>query len=197
MFSRRRSRVLIDRTPQHLPLPLGSLSAVHHRLRPLLRVQGWWRVRAPALLTGVGLLSASAGGALVAIRPAVAVGLVPRGVELGGQTLRAEGAGAYGGGTAPALVLRSAGGGVITAAGDGTGDDGLRLRGRCELRRQGPIAREWCTFMVGTRRYQAEDILDSAGDAGWQRRYSDGQRVVIPIPRGGALTPVPFPVGKP
>lgn len=192
---RRRARNLLDRTPQHLPMPIGDLDVVHRR-HPLTGSRGWWSANATTVLTGIGLLAAAGGGVLGATGPAVVVGLDHGGVRLGESLLRGDGTGGYGGGDAPAMVIaQSARRGVLAAA-NGI-RDGMPVRGRCELHQRGMIVTDRCTFNIGALGYRADDVLDLRGDVAWHRRYGDGQRVVIHIPPGGAVTPVPFPIGKP
>ncbi|GAC1336996.1 MAG: hypothetical protein NVSMB29_00650 [Candidatus Dormibacteria bacterium] len=183
----------VERTPQHLPVPLGDVSAVHRRRRPLA-ARRWWTGNGPTAVSVGGVLAAMCGGVLATTASVPEVGLQREGLRLGDTILPARSAG-WGGGAIPAMVIGRSSRGAVIAAGNGS-DDGVRVSGRCELRQREMLVTENCVFQVGARGYRAEDTLDLRGDGSWHRRYDDGQHLVIRIPRGAAVTPVPFPIGK-
>ncbi|MDQ6747896.1 MAG: hypothetical protein M3010_07325 [Candidatus Dormibacteraeota bacterium] len=134
------------------------------------------------------------GAFLIALPPSTAVGLVPGGVRLGATLLPPNGPGSYGGGALPAMVVTHPGTQLTIASADGV-QDGRRVRGRCELHHHHEAWVEECSFAVGAVTYRAEDLFNPTGGSGWQRRYSTGRRVTIPVPGRGTMLPVPFPIG--
>lgn len=188
---------VVDRDPQHLPVPLGGTVPVRlsrRRRRHLLaRHAGTATVVVTALMTTVGL-------ALLAAPPGVAAYLDASGLHVGGMTLRAAGPDASGRATVYAsaqatLVLAEPGGGVATAAAAWQ-QGGTMRSASCALHTAQRRLVDECTFHLSPTPLTSVDVLDLDAGGWWQRTYSDGVRVSIGVDPDGAVVPVPFPVGR-
>jgi hypothetical protein len=142
--------------------------------------------RAAALAVGVVLAvgCATAGVVLSILPTGVSVAITATTYRIGDATLHAVGSGVYSG--SGTLVLSHHGSDLI--AGGSAVVDGARWVAFCEVVVGG--ATETCRLQSGTRILTARDVWTPGG---WERTYSDGQRVAIAAPRG---VPVPFPVGR-
>jgi len=149
------------------------------------RVRGVWRRR---LLHGACAVAAvgcaGAGAALLIARTTVTVSISASTYRIGDAVLHATSPDIYTGDGA--LVISADGQGVRAAASAVVG--GRAWEGVCEVNGSG--GRETCEFWSGTSRVGTIDVWSGGG---WERRYSDGQRVMIGAPHGA---PVPFPVGR-
>jgi hypothetical protein len=144
------------------------------------------RARTSALAAGIVLaLGCATTGVVLSIVPTgVSVVMTANTYRIGDATLRAVAPGVYSG--AGTLVLGHSGP-DLTAGGSAV-VDGARWVAFCEVVVGG--ATETCRLKSGTRILTARDVWTPGG---WERTYSDGQRVAIAAPRG---VPVPFPVGR-
>ncbi len=72
--------------------------------------------------------------------------------------------------------------------------NGLTVTGRCVMHMIGRSASETCEFTTGANRRASVDTFDPAARV-WHRHYQDGLDVVIVVPAGTELIPIPFPLG--
>ena len=144
------------------------------------------RARTSALAAGVVFaLGCATTGVVLSILPSgVSVAMTASTYRIGDATLHAVAPGVYSG--SGTLVLSHHGSDLI--AGGSAVVDGARWVAFCEVVVGG--ATETCRLQSGTRILTARDVWTPGG---WERTYSDGQRVAIAAPRG---VPVPFPVGR-
>ncbi|MHB8532794.1 MAG: hypothetical protein ACYDC2_08740 [Solirubrobacteraceae bacterium] len=144
------------------------------------------RARRAALAAGAALaLCCAAAGVALSIAPgSVAVSMTVTTFRIGSATLSSVGPRVYSGDGA--LVLSRSGSDV--AAGASAVVNGVLWVGACEVDSAGTT--ETCRLQTGTRILTARDVWSGGG---WQRTYSDGQRVEIAAERG---VPIPFPVGR-
>lgn len=184
----------LDRSPQHLPIPLGGLSA-SHAVRPrrtvLSHLRAWRRTS-----TMAGLVSGALGAVLLASATPPAVFVDARGAHVAGAVLAPAPSGdpavsLYRGDAA--LVVRWLAGGATAAA--VTTLDGEQVTGSCRMRSGGQGASERCSFDVNGRMLTAADTYVAAAGR-WRRRYSDGTTAEFTVPRGTRPIPVPFPLGE-
>jgi hypothetical protein len=144
------------------------------------------RGRAMALAVGAVLaLGCATAGVVLSILPTgVSVAMTATTYRIGDAVLHAVASGVYSG--SGTLVLGHRGPDLI--AGGSAVVDGARWVAFCEVVVGG--ATETCRLQSGTRILTARDVWTPGG---WERTYSDGQRVAIAAPRG---VPIPFPVGR-
>jgi hypothetical protein len=190
----RAARPVIDRRPQHLPVPLGGMAPAHvarSRRRRRMRVGGPLTVATGAVAGVVGL------GLLLAPAPAQ-VSLRGDHLDVGAMTLTASG-------PAGAQVMRFSGGAsyVLAEHGDGSAvasaawtAGGTLSSGTCRMRRDGSRLVDECVFASGGALFTSVDVLDPARGAEWQRTYDDGVQATIVVGSNGAAVPVPFPIGR-
>ncbi|MFN2567999.1 MAG: hypothetical protein ABR564_00130 [Candidatus Dormibacteria bacterium] len=199
--TRRRSRPaqdrgpVLDRSPQNLPLVVGTLATVHgrpRRGRPGARLRR--RIRWVAAMSGV--LSALGGALLTINGPDIAVSRRGDMVRVGDSVLTA-------GVLHPevftgdaTLVLHPLADGSLRAAAS-TVAEGRPASGVCLMPpRRGWLLDETCELHVGGRRMTAVDHLDVREGPTWHRRYDDGLEVGIAVAPDAAVVPVPFPIGR-
>jgi len=191
---------VIDRDPQHLPVPIGDLRPRRKpRTTPaLIRL---WRRRGFELLAVVGLLLAVAAAVVTVTRPPLSVYLEGETVHVAGLTLSHP---ANNGGltqgrlyTGPATLLmigRPHGAMVASAV---TYLKGERVTGVCDF---GPptatAVAERCVLQIGSASVTCADALRFAEQGSWQRRCSDGQVLTVAVPSGAEAIPMPFPLGR-
>ncbi len=192
--------VPVDRKPQYLPLPLGGLKPAHRakRTRPASR---WWRRHRAELVAGCGVLLAASAAVLSLFRPPASVYLEGDHVYVDGITLLhpASNGGVVSGllyeGAATLLIIPGADGEVMASA--VTFLHGEKVTGVCRLAPPagGRIA-ERCQLQIGPTSVDCRDSMLLQTSGTWQRRCSDGKRLSIAVPTGGALVPMPFPLGE-
>lgn len=194
---------LIDRDPQHLPVPIGGEAPVH-RIRPprrrLIRRHG------PAMLTVLAALAAAAGVALLVLPVRVDAFLDADGIHVGATTLHVARTFAgrpaatgqtmtvYGGGDAWYALVEPGDGSAHAAAIWSAG--GTTTMATCDLHRNGQRIVDECSFTIGSSHLTCVDVLAAADGPTWRRTYADGTRVEIDVPPDGAAVPVAFPVGR-
>ena len=127
---------------------------------------------------------ATAGVVLSILPTGVSVAMTATTYRIGDATLHAVAPGVYSG--SGTLVLGHTG--TELTAGGSAVVNGARWVAFCNVAAGG--AAETCRLQRGTRILTARDVWTLGG---WERTYSDGQRVAIAAPRG---VPVPFPVGR-
>ena len=144
------------------------------------------RARAMTLAVGAALaVGCATAGVMLSILPTgVSVAMTAATYRIGDATLHAVAPGVYSG--SGTLVLGHSGP-DLTAGGSAV-VDGARWVDFCQVAASG--AAETCRLQTGTRMLTARDVWSPGG---WERTYSDGQRVAIAAPRG---VPIPFPVGR-
>lgn len=188
----------IDRTPQNIPIQLGSFDVVRksRRIPPLRK---FIHRNAPTGAAILGLVVAVIGGLLSYNPPAVPVGRAGAGggIQLGDVTLTPNPTvpNSYGGGNRPAMMVIPLPDGTTRGVAVGF-VHGRKTTGSCILRQSDNAVSEACIFMLGDISYSSTDTIDVKGGAVWHRRYADGQGVSIAIPPNGSVVPVPFPIGK-
>ena len=149
------------------------------------RVRRLWRRRLLYWACAVGAIScACVGVALLITPPTVTVSMGASTYRIGDAVLRATSPGIY---TGEGVVVIRAEARGIRAAGSAV-VNGRLWAGACEVSADG--SRETCQLQQGRTTLMAVDVW---ADAGWQRTYSDGQRLRID---GSNDAPVPFPVGR-
>jgi hypothetical protein len=170
-------------------IPLGAGRSPH-----AVRRQRWPRRLGSAstwslVAAGAGVAASLVGVTLAATaEPHVAVGLDAAGYRIDGQQLRPAGDSTYQGASGGVLVIQRTPARIVAAASSELG--GRHMTGRCQL--VPGAASETCDFTVGG---QPVSAVDSRTDAGWHRRYGDGQSVSIDV-TGDRDTPVPFAVAR-
>jgi len=191
---------LIDRDPQHLPVPLGDL-------RPRRQARGaaaptrFWRRRNSEIVAAVGMLLAIAAAVVTVTRPPLSVYLEGDTVHVGGLALTHQ---AGNGGltegslfTGPAtllMVTRSDGSVVASAV---TFLAGRRVTGVCHFGPPGATEiMEHCELHIGGASVTCDDTLRFDAPGSWQRRCSDGQALTVSVPDGTDVIPMPFPLGR-
>ncbi len=188
-------RPLVDRHPQHIPLPIGDLRVVRrdYRMSPLYRR---FRNDLPNYLALLGVALALAGAVLVVASLTPAVYEENGIVHVGSMVLPPAAAGSavydYGGGNLPALALDYEGPQTVGAMNETVG--GVVETGRCVMTVSGSAVSATCAFTIGKTRFTSEDSYSLQQQA-WLRTYSNGETAVIPVPADGTAIPVPFPVG--
>jgi hypothetical protein len=73
--------------------------------------------------------------------------------------------------------------------------NGVLTTGRCVLARRSAGAAETCVYAIGATRLTSTDTFVAVTRT-WSRRYGDGVEIAIHVPRGSALIPIPFPLGR-
>ncbi len=91
------------------------------------------------------------------------------------------------------VVMHTASSGVITAGAVMTWN-GTPATGRCVLRSNATGSVETCVYEVGSVRLTSTDRFTEKTRT-WQRRYDDGVEIVIGVPVGSTVIPIPFPLG--
>jgi hypothetical protein len=190
-----RTTVILDRSPQILPVPLGGLAPARRQTAPWIR---WWRRHQPTVLTVI---------AIAAIGIAAWVSTSPRSfsVALRGGDVSVDGTVLTAAGHEQAIgtrVFTGDGSLAITAGASGTVHAGavmiwkdLPTTGQCVLHVVARSATETCEFAIGADHVASIDGFDFAAGA-WNRHYTDGIEVTIAVPAGTALIPIPFPLGR-
>jgi hypothetical protein len=191
---------VIDRDPQHLPVPIGDLRP-RRQARTTLAPLRLWRRRGSELVAAAGLLLVVAAAVVTVTRPPLSVYLEGDIVHVAGFTLSHP---AHNGGltdgrlyTGPAtlLMVDRPDGAVIASA--VTYLDGERVTGVCNF---GPptaaLVAERCILHIGSEAVTCEDVLRFSAQGSWQRRCSDGQVLTVTVPAGGEVIPMPFPLGR-
>lgn len=187
-------RPLVDRRAQHLPVPIGDMRPVHgahgrSRARRTVRRVG------PTLMSAFGIGAAGAGLLLTAVAGPVAVfataGTLHVGTTVLLQRWSVGGSTLYDGDVLYFLTTATDGSVTATAAWRAGPVDN---RGTCTMRRQRRTLVEACTFTsAGVVSTSVDSYpLDTAGP--WRRTYADGDQVVIAVPDGTSVVPVPFPI---
>jgi hypothetical protein len=183
----------MERSTQNLPIPLGRLAPAHHRTAPSA-VLRWWRRHWRAAAVAVGILSALVGFWLAANPARTAVYVDADGVHVGASLLRPSASSRHSSARLyvgdAALVLRRLSARVLEAA-TVTWVHGVSTSGVCVMRMTAAGADEVCRFSRGGAYWTSYDAFRSQ-DAGWVRRYSNGHRILIAVPPGAHLVPVPF-----
>ena len=193
---------LIDRDPQHLPIPIGGFSPVRRPRRPT-RIGKFWRRNAASILTVVGMLAAAGGVALTVSAPPIPVYMSADQIHIGATVLtHAAGSGLPAGsslysGNATYVLTMNPDGSMRAAA--VTFANVLKIDGSCVMAAPVPTGTgliEQCSFLIGGKSLTAQDVLNFNQSGHWSRTYSDGSKVSIGVPPAGGVIPVPFPIGK-
>ena len=190
---------LIDRRPQHLPIPLAGLRP--RRERPSGGPIRIWRRRGPEIVTSAGLLFAIAAAIVTLMRPPVSAYLEGDAVHLSGHILShpADNGGLAAGrlytGSATLLLVTRPGGTVVASS--VTYIAGRRATGVCTLAPPTPTsASERCFLHIGTEAVTCDDVLRFTAPGSWSRHCSDGQSLSVAVPEGDVAIPLPFPLGR-
>lgn len=191
---------VIDRDPQHLPVPIGGLRP-RRQPRTTSAPMRLWRRRGSELFAAAGLLLAVAAAVVTVTRPPLSVYLEGDTVHVAGLTLShpADNSGLTQGrlytGPATLLMIDRPDGAVIAAAVTYLG--GERVTGVCDF---GPPTTtevaEHCVLQIGSAAVTCEDALRFEGQGSWQRRCSNGQVLTVTVPAGAEVIPLPFPLGR-
>jgi hypothetical protein len=183
----------LDRAPQILPVPLGGLAPAHRRSTALKRIVR--RYRSIPLLALA--FAAGAGGVwLSSTSGTFEAGQDAAGVHVDGLTLTPAVQSVAGTqvftGAATIVIMTASGeirsGAVMTW-------NGVSTTGRCTLRRGVAGVSETCMFSMGATRLTSIDRFDAATRT-WQRHYGDDVDIMISVPTGTRLMPVPFPLAR-
>jgi len=191
---------LIDRAPQHLPVPIGDLRP-HRQTRLATGPVLLWRRRGPELLAAVGLLLAVVAVMVTVTRPALAVYLQDDAVHVGDLTLthpRDNGGLAEGRlytGAVTLLMVDEADGSVVASSVAYLGKE--PVTGVCTF---GPptdtAIAERCLLRIGGASVTCRDVLRFATPGSWERRCSDGQELTVAVPKMAEVIPMPFPLAR-
>jgi hypothetical protein len=191
---------LVDREARSLPVPIAGLRPVRRsrRRHATLRL---WRSRGRQLLTVIGLLLAAAAAAVTLTRPPLSVYAEGGVIHLQGSLLLPAaspdvpaGDRLYTG-AATLLLVPGRGGAIVAAA--VTVLDGQHVSGLCDFGPPSAVqVAERCTLRIGRHAVTCDDVLRFAEAGTWQRRCSDGQSLVVSVPKGGTVVPMPFPLGR-
>ena len=191
---------VIDRDPQHLPVPIGDLRP-RRQPRTTRAPMRLLRRRGSELFAAAGLLLAVAAAVVTVTRPPLSVYLEGDTVHVAGLSLShpADNGGLTDGrlytGPATLLMVDRPGGAVIASA--VTYLEGERVTGVCDF---GPPTTtevaERCVLHIGSAAVTCEDALRFEGQGSWERSCSDGQVLTVTVPSGGEVIPMPFPLGR-
>lgn len=186
--------VVLERTAQNVPVPIGSLSPVRRDPSGFRR---WLRRNRGRCVMASGLLLTGA-GVLLALMPSSLSVYMDRGtVHIGSLELhemRGEASAQVFTG-AMTLALTSDGSRIVRGAGVAT-MNGAHVSGVCDVTASGARLAESCRFWVAGRTtvLTASDTFDAASRT-WLRRYSDGVTVTFSVPQDGQMVPIPVPLG--
>jgi hypothetical protein len=187
------SHLPIERSIQTLPIPLGGLAPVRRHSTWLRRTMRTHR-SVPVLILA---LACAASGVWLSVAPRpFEAGEDTAGIHIDGITLMrmsqsTASVAAYTGDAT--VVIHTAPSGVITAAAVMTWN-GTPAKGRCVLRGNATGSVEMCVYEVGSVRLTSTDRFTEKTRT-WQRRYDDGLEIVIGVPVGSTVIPIPFPLG--
>ena len=191
---------LIDRDPQHLPVPIGDLRPQWRERTEAAPIR-LWRRRGHRLAAGAGLLMAVAAAVVTVTRPPLSVYLEGNTVDVGGFTLAqpSDNGGLTEGrlytGPAALLLIDRPDGSVLASA--VTYLDGQTVTGVCTFGPSTPTAlTEHCMLHIGRAAVTCEDALRFEAPGTWKRRCSDGQALTVSVPAGAEVIPMPFPLGR-
>ena len=190
------SASLVDRRAQNLPVPLGGIAPVHAVKR---RRRHMLRRLAPAVAVAVGVASAAAGHAMLAVPSPNAVSRQGSRLDIGAMVLHrvAVFAGTHTelyGGDASFALNEQADGTVVAAA--AWWSAGQVDTGFCRLSTAHRRAIDECSFVMPRGTMTSIDVLDLGQGHAWQRTYADGVRISIAVSNSSTALPVPFPIGR-
>ncbi len=172
-----------------LPIPIAGFTPVFAPRR-IARPQ-WWRGQGSRVAMVIGIASAIFGAWLAQSASQVPVYARSGTVWVGNHALTPTGGGEYDGDAAAVMVQVSP---TVIRAGASANVNGSRSLGLCLMTEHSASDMdEACSFMLAGKVVGSTDHFNGQS---WARRYSDGREVTIPVPSGGSVIPVPFPVGR-
>lgn len=184
----------LERSPQTLPVPLGGLAPVHRRASAVRRNL---RRHSSIPILVVSLAAAIGGVGLFASPPSFDAGEDAAGVHIDGMILTpvaSAGAGIRTFSGAATEVIHTTPSGAVRAGAVMTWN-GMATKGRCLLLPTAMGAEEVCDYVIGTSMLTSIDTF-SAVTRTWRRRYGDGVDIVITVPKGCSVIPIPFPLDR-